>query len=446
MLRWAPLVTLLGCAVEPALLRSVTVDVVAPATEQVARTSMVGRAAAAVCEGIAPCEVVGVRPVMGSGEDRYAVAIVARRRDYATRRGAAGAHLFDGRADVFVARDGDCEPFEAWLMAVTGDHAVRERRLARICNEHDFAYHNAAERLEVRGDTITRTLQGNTGLRWSQTATMRLPDGAVAFEERVAWEGDDRTIATRSNERAARATMSWALQPCDPAQPGAALPRMDVSGEAIVVPSLDLPRAFHAGGWKTAQVATCAAHIDGAIVAGAATGVATASIDVFVADATVFVEIHDDDLSATGAAADRLELWSSDLDPRFDEGCVARSPLAGFEVRVAGGAARALGGGGAAPSVARAVGPDGAVRLAVTYLDPPRALSLVYRDVDRGKPATDIASGMIDPADATSAGSVRRVDAPSCSIETPGPRSEPHDPLALDLFRLDVFVSSDCSG
>lgn len=445
MPRWAPLLMLVGCVAEPAQVRGPIFDVAPPPREEDERVGAMRLAAEAVCAGLDPCEVVGVRAARGTDRTRQAVAIVAKRRDHATRAGAAEAHVFDGRADVFPAQPGGCEPFEVWLLSVEAGRARRVRRLARICNELDLAYHNVAERLVVTGDTITRSVEGDTGWRWSRKVSLRLTDGAVAYEER-AQQGADVILETRSRGRSAGATLSWTHASCTPTDP---VKPASVTGDALVVPSLDLPDAFHAGGWKTEPMAPCGARVDGAssgIVVEGAPSTATASVEAFVSRSTLFVDVRDDHFSTGGALADRLEVWSSGWDPRYSEGCATTTRLVGFEVRLDGGEPRLLDGNGPAPTVARVAGRGGSTRLAITFVDPPQTLGLVYRDVDRDVPAIDIASGNIDPSDSMSAASIRNVDVASCAIEGTSMALGVGDPLALDLVGLDVFMMSECRG
>jgi hypothetical protein len=97
----------------------------------------------------------------------------------------------------------------------------------------------------------------------------------------------------------------------------------------VAVPSAKLPTAYEDGGWRSTELGSCAATIDGSkdhgfVAFGKTSGPADASMRVVLSKARVlYVDLRDDRFTSSDkwARADHLEIWGARSAATYMDGC-----------------------------------------------------------------------------------------------------------------------------
>ncbi|HEY0464775.1 MAG TPA: hypothetical protein VGC79_11225 [Polyangiaceae bacterium] len=199
---------------------------------------------------------------------------------------------------------------------------------------------------------------------------------------------------------------------------------------AVAVPRLALPAEYLAGGWRTTELGTCAALVDGdrrgfALTAGGDPGsAANSTLKLLLSTSNdLFVEIADDQLVADRSGferGDHLELWLATgaracVDPR------APSALSEWGVRISDG--RAFAGFGRPPGALRterASDASGKIRLRIQLaekLQPDDRFTVVYVDREQGSSRKRaIATSELSPGHWWTLGEVTDIDSSTCIV------------------------------
>jgi hypothetical protein len=336
-----------------------------------------------VCRGRNPCRVV--KEVLAGTGPRVLVTVA----------------LSDADPDA-GDEDVPCARVESWLVGKQGPLYVREQLLVEECTRKPAA--DWPSELKVNGDVVRYELDGQdvpstwVGMTWAEIglAPPRLiADGAsywnrmqrcpqetvtrreAGFSENVAWR-----MAARCSDDSESCTAEGALA-------------------YLAVPRVKLPAAYEGGGWRSTELGSCAAAIDGSkdhgfVAFGKTGGPADASMRVVLSEGRVlYIDLRDDRFTSSEqwAKADHLEIWGGSSAATYMDGCDAPADKPTQWGIAVADAAVFVGSRGTherpLPTAERAES-GGVVHLRVQLppvapADPLEALTVAYSDSDDGK-------------------------------------------------------------
>ncbi|HKO47311.1 MAG TPA: hypothetical protein VJV79_06290 [Polyangiaceae bacterium] len=303
-------------------------------------------------------------------------------------------------AEVGPSRDHQCT--EYWLvsegLSQPGQRALASRQwLAETCLSHTwetFAEVDAEHRtLRYGGHSLfdlTRSFSTTTiGLdpvRLVETNEIVL--GELSSDETWNWDEFAGTVISGIDYCLGKVPPGVEV-PSDRDAPSLQVP-------AVAVPRLALPDDYLSGGWRTTELGTCAARVDGAQygfdLSGSPGRAADRTLKLLLSTANeLFVEITDDRLLADRSAfghGEHLQLWlaspdSACVDPK------AASALTEWRVRLSDGRAFAgFGRPSGALRTERAVAASGKTRFRIQLAEKLHAdtrFSVVYADRAQGR-------------------------------------------------------------
>jgi len=384
-------------------------DVAPAATPDAAAAPARPDLAAVLCHDRSPCSVRRVRPA-GRGAHGEALAVVSL--DLGVGAGPsqgdddAGAAVEDDAGndltetaaeDTTSARfGGPCHAYEYWL--TTDAPGAAPQLLVEACNDGYGASGVGIDVVTVRDNGLTRTQGGGSSWRWSYTNEISLsPLRVLSSMHTGRWSVSTNHEEDSWDWRAFAGAASWYSPPCNArGEP----PDEPVEGDAyasLLVPRLELPAAYRAGGWRDASLGACAVDLDGTgdrgfVAFGPKGDRADASVRAVLSDQDeLFVEVrdaHPSGATARWVADDHLEIWLATTMGAFGDFCVAKGEAPRqWGVRVADGKVFAGYGAPAAGDlkVERAARDATLVRFRIGLPKGFRGITVAYSDGDGAK-------------------------------------------------------------
>ena len=325
-----------------------------------------------------------------------------------------------------------CVPVESWLASKRGPSFVREQLLVTDCTRKPTAewpwelkVTGDVARYELDGQDVPSTWVGTTWAEISLAPPRLLAEGASYWNRLQPCPQEE----VENREGGFLQNVHWRMASrCDAPDTCTAARALAF----VALPRVKLPAAYEASSWRTTELGSCAAVVDGTkdhgfVTFGKTTGPADASMRVVLSDAGVlYVDVRDDhftsrDRSEKWVKADHVEIWLAPSALSYMTACVGPvDKPTQWGVALADGAVFVGARGTDAPAVPTAERAEsgGVVHLRVALpLTGADSLTVAYSDSDDGQTQKSIvATSKIVFGRLETLGRVATVTQSSCAV------------------------------
>jgi hypothetical protein len=344
---------------------------------------------------------------------------------------------------------GNCEPFEHWLVTSDKRRVVRAERMLEICNDGYGAAGVGEDNVDVEENALFHRQSGGSAWRWSESSKWRLSPRALlgCSNESFFAVGPQRLNREWSFEDFGGRT-EWYVPTCSESGEWVEKAGENEDGSAgyayDYVPQVELPLSFFESGWKTTPIGRCSVAVDGdkrgSMIHGQHGGTRDSQMKVVAASPRVlFFEIEDDRFTGPSDRwlnDDHVELWSAPTnDETGSQHCLMKAnaaqkkDLVQWGIRLKDGKVFPAFGHPAADELrveTAQPSPSGPVRMKVSLAKDLHALTVVYSDGDDGASQhAMIATSRLRFGDHRSLGHLQVISPKNASCVVRGGKLEP---------------------
>lgn len=336
-----------------------------------------------ICAAIeGPCTLTDLKPA-GDSENRLQVAEIA----FLENADPAGGWKYPNYEGA--------EQCNAWaLFVVDASQAAAPKEVARFCNDGYGASGVGEDAWEVNQGRLSISTNGGSNWRWAESKTVDLTSNTIVSEGSYSFFGTNPNSLHDQSLDYEKLVVAdeRSVWPC-----GAPEDAVE-SFESLSIPRVDLPAAFHDGGWKTTSLGECSTQLDatgaeGFVIHGKKSTASDTRMKVVANGNVVYVEVMDDQLVASASGnwihGDHLELWvSPEGPPTMEVDCVdlkAKVKSWQWGIDALTGTIHDAYGKPRLALVAEHEAINGGARFKVTLPTDANALTVIYSDSDDGK-------------------------------------------------------------
>ena len=366
--------------------------------------------------------------------------------------------LFDGPGTEEAERreTGACDHFQYWLVPVTQDRTDEPQLLLGICNDGYGVSGVGEDTIEVLPNTFQHSQYGGSAWRWFEKYSVSLsPLRPRSAESNGYWNLGAHFLARRFDWDKFGGRQAWYTPYCkadgemdesqlkddeltiggDLESPG------DYAFAYEFVPAVTLDPKFVKSP-ESVELGSCALTLDagkttGFVLEGTAGEPSDTSLSVVAsADGTrLYIEVKEVVWTARPQPHfDRLELWSSDGEPRTGSHCIEppKAKISAFDIDLTGRVDRQRG-RAPAPKVSVPKATPGTRRLVLSWQKPLEHVTLVYSDSDDGTSVKRrISTSKLRPDNPDSLGYVHPIQASEATCQVREGRLEPVVTLSFE--------------
>jgi len=373
--------------------------------------SQAGADIAALCGARKPCELVAAKPAGKDAQGR-ALTVIELALDKKNPENSSGDDRFD------------CRPYrrEFWVRI---EGVAEARRIFELCNDGYGAAGIGEDEVEIGDNRLVHTRSGGSAWRWDVKRTIQLSPLRVRAEEQCSYHNVAPGFTTLNLDWSRLSGAArWTPKRCSgresPDDEMGCVPEK-AKRRYLAIPQLE--GAFERAGGKRLHLGSCAALIDesgqrGFVLHGSPRANGAELRALLLSNRDLVVTITDDKF-ATGAASwvndDHIELWlghgRTGLECENDKPANLRQWGIGLDGKVHAGHGNARTAPRLIARLERKVGARARVTLHLFLPEDVDGITLAYSKSAGGKQDRLVASSPIRRADATTLGTLWRIDA-----------------------------------